>query len=62
MFSKYGKYKAIQKAEELWSSKTRDQVLHYVDLCMMRSLNAKSGWARKYWHGVAEDLVEKYAS
>jgi len=47
-------------AEESWKNKTRDQVLHAIDICLMKSFLAKSPWAHKYWHGVAEQLGEKY--
>ena len=48
--------------EDLWKRKTNDQIFHKVDYCLFRSVTAKSSWARRYWHGVAEDLVEKYVS
>ncbi len=54
------KWRAMIVAEESWKNKTRDQVLHAIDICLMKSFLAKSPWAHKYWHGVAEQLGEKY--
>lgn len=54
------KWRALNVAEYSWMHKTRDQMLAKIDTCLLRSCNAKSTWAIKYWHGVAEALGEKY--
>lgn len=54
------KWRAMIVARDSWMHKTRDQRLAKIDICLMRSCNAKSTWARKYWHGVAEALGEQY--
>lgn len=54
------RYRALGRVEEKWAKMTKDQLIHFIDLCAFRSLYSRNPWARKYWHGVAQDLGEKY--
>lgn len=53
-------WNTMSSIEDLWKRKTNDQIFAKVDICLLRYVAAKTSWARKYWHGVAQDLVEKY--
>ena len=56
------KWRALNVAEYTWMHKTKDQMFNKIDTCLKRSAEAKSTWARKYWHEVARVLEKRYVN